>query len=597
MRRYIPWTLALALSAGIIFLVLLQSASPLLYSAEYDAFTKRHVNPAVLKPIGQDSADRLLPLMSDLLDTPGTVIVNLEYGDVDIARQDLEEFRQLSQSLDSLVINLDMSSSEVGDFRRMNQKNLLILSELVESTARLEELNTLEIRFRDARDPASLTSITYEGESLRNQVSQLYTEYRSQEEPLVSVSEKLEIDTTGYEESQDHFEQIVKKIGDEQERRVFTLQTQIQPEISPFQLTMSLAPEQGEFHETIQMRGNLVGGEVADREIEVLVDTRKAASVFTDPDGHWEYQFLIDTISPGPHTAFAVYSGSTFSDIVSFEVILAETYLTLDEPEVSEGGLSCSGWLFSDTGPVDGVPVDLMVDGRRSTSQLTDEQGAFKAGIRPGPGEHQVWALFSNPEIPLSESQSRVYSVTIPPPRLQEPGFLDSWENVLALILGVLVLAGAIIGAYAYIRRSRPHMPAFLRRPHTAGGDLPDTIATPDAPVRERGEDLHETPGDDIFLAYSKAADSNIREAVHILFSSVRDEIAGMLPLKNPRSCTPREICRRCSNLPLFADLSAFVRLYESVRYGVRIPDEKERQSFIDLARAIHGSLFGGHRE
>ncbi|MDD5049588.1 MAG: hypothetical protein PHH09_11735, partial [Methanoregulaceae archaeon] len=111
MRRYILWTLALALSAAIIFLVLLQSASPLLYSAEYDAFTKRHANPAVLKPAGQDSAEGLLPLMSDLLDTPGTVIINLEYGDVDIARQDLEEFRQLSQSLDSLVINLDMSES------------------------------------------------------------------------------------------------------------------------------------------------------------------------------------------------------------------------------------------------------------------------------------------------------------------------------------------------------------------------------------------------------------------------------------------------------------------------------------------------------
>lgn len=597
MRRYILWTLALALSAGIIFLVLLQSASPLLYSAEYDAFTKRHADPAVLKPMGKDSAERLLPLMSDLLDTPGTVIINLEYGDVDIARQDLEEFRQLSQSLDSLVINLDMSESEVGDFRRMNQKNLLILSELVESTARLEELNTLEIRFRDARDPASLTSITYEGESLRNQVSQLYTQYRSQEEPLVSVSEKFEIDTTGYEESQDRFEQIVRKIGDEQERRVFTLQTQIQPEISPFQLTMSLAPEQGAFHETIQMRGNLIGGEVADREIEILVDTRKAASVFTDENGHWEYLFRIDAIDPGSHTSFAVFSGSTFSDIVSFDVILAETSLTLDEPRVYEGALSCSGGLFSDRGPVDGVRVDLMVDGRRSTSQLTDEQGAFKVNIRPGPGEHKVWALFSNPDVPLSESQSRVYSVTIPPPRLQEPGFFDSWENVLALVLGALVLAGTIIGAYAYLRRSRSHVPAFLRRPRPAGGDFPVIVADPGMPIQERGPDVPEPPGDDVFIAYSKAADSNIREAVHILFSYVRAEIAGKLSLKNPRSCTPREICRKSSNLPLFTDLSAFVRQYESVRYGVKIPDEKERQSFIDLARAIHGSLLGGRGE
>ncbi|HQC13354.1 MAG TPA: hypothetical protein PKY15_08360, partial [Methanoregulaceae archaeon] len=295
--------------------------------------------------------------------------------------------------------------------------------------------------------------------------------------------------------------------------------------------------------------------------------------------------------------SFAVFSGSTFSDIVSFDVILAETSLTLDEPVVYEGALSCSGGLFSDRGPVDGVRVDLMVDGRRSTSQLTDEQGAFKVNIRPGPGEHKVWALFSNPDVPLSESQSRVYSVTIPPPRLQEPGFFDSWENVLALVLGALVLAGTIIGAYAYIRRSRPHIPAFLRRPRTAGENLPDTVATPDTPIQESGQNVPEPSGDDVFLAYSKAADSNIREAVHILFSSVRDEIAGMLSLKKPLSLTPREICRKCSNLPLFADLSTFVRLYESIRYGVKIPDEKERQSFIDLARAIHGSLFGGHRE
>jgi hypothetical protein len=597
MRRYILWTLALALSAGIIFLVLLQSASPLLYSAEYDAFTKRHVNPAVLKPIGQDSADRLLPLMSDLLDTPGTVIVNLEYGDVDIARQDLEEFRQLSQSLDSLVINLDMSSSEVGDFRRMNQKNLQILSELVESTARLEELNTLEIRFRDARDPVSLTSITYEGESLRNQVSQLYTEYRSQEEPLVSVSEKLEIDTTGYEESQDHFEQIVKKIGDEQENRMYTLQTQAPPDRNPFHLTISLTPRETAFHETIRMRGFLSGDEIEGQEIDIFVDTKKTGSVFTDSRGNWEYRYRVGAIAPGRHTSFSVFSNSTFSGIASFNVMRENTFLSLNEPIVTGKGLSCSGRLFSDSGPVDGVSIGLMIDGRRMSSPLTDGTGFFEAFLKPEPGDHQVWAVFSNPDIPLSESQSRAYSVNIPPSLLQEPGFFDRWENVLALVLGILVLAGAIIGAYAYIRRSRPHMPAFLRRPRTAGGDLPDTVATPDAPVRERGEDLHETPGDDVFLAYSKIADSNIREAVHILFSSVRDEIAGMLPLKNPRSCTPREICRRCSNLPLFADLSAFVRLYESVRYGVRIPDEKERQSFIDLARAIHGSLFGGHRE
>jgi len=594
MRRYILELLALALSAGIIFIILLHSASPLLYSPEYDAFTKRHVNPAALELIGQDRAEKLLPLMSDLLDNPGTVIVNLEYGETDIARQDLEEFRQLSQSLDGLIINLDMSSSEVEDFRRMNQKNLFIVTELVDSTARLEELNTLEIRFRDSDDPASLTSITYEGESLRNRVSQLFREYQSQEEPLVSVSNRLEIDTTGYEESQDHFSKIVKKIDDEQEKRLYTLQTQVKPDRGPFHLTLSLSPMEGAFHETIRMRGHLSGGEIEGREIDVFVDTKKIASVFTDSIGNWEYRFLINAIDPGPHTSFAVFSNSTFSDIVPFEVILEDTYLTLSEPEVSEEELSCRGWLFSDTGPVDGVSVNLMIDGRLTTSSLTDESGIFKAFVKPEPGEHQVWADFSDPEIPLSGSQSRIYSVIIPPSPLQLSGFFARWENVLALVLCSLVLAGTVIGGYAYIRRTRSDIRAVLRRDHPADESYHDAVAAVETPPQDTGQGLYEPIDDDLFDAYSRIADSNISEAVHMLFSYLRDEIGGLLTLKNPRSCTPREICRKSSNLPFFVDFSAFIRQYESIRYGMQNPDDLERRSIIDLFRAIYGSLKGG---
>jgi hypothetical protein len=594
MRRYILEILSLALSAVIICFILLHSASPLLYSPEYDAFTTKHVNPAALEPIGQDRAGKLLPLMSDLLDSPGTVIVNLEYGEMDIARQDLEEFRQLSESLDGLIINLDMSSSEVEDFRRMNQKNLQILSELVESTARLEELNSLEIRVRDSDDPSSLTSITYEGESLRNRVSQLCHEYQSQEEPMVSVSNRLEIDTTGYEESQDHFSEIVRRIGDEQDKRLYSLQTQAPPDGNSFHLTMSLTPGEGSFHETILMRGYLSGGMVDGQQIDIFVDTKKTASVFTDLQGNWEYPFRIGAIETGRHTSFAVFSNSTFSDIASFDVILENTYLTLSKPGVTDRGVSCNGWLFSDSGPIDGVSVGLMIDGGRITSSPTDETGYFEAFIRPEPGEHQVWAVFSDPGIPLSGSESRTYTVFVPSSAPQASDFFGRRENVLALVLGSLVLAGSVIGGYVYIRRKRPGVRASFPRRLPADEGAPGAAPPAGTPIQDIGAGLHEQAGEDIFNAYSKMADSNISGAAHILFSYLRDEIAGLLSLKNPRSCTPREICRKTSNLPFFGDFSLFIRQYESIWYGMRNPDEKERRSMIDRFRAIYGSLKGG---
>lgn len=593
MRRYFTGLLALALSAGVLFIILLHSSTPLLYSPEYDAFTEKQVNPTALEPVGRDGSGSLLPLMSDLLDAPGTVIVNLEYGEMDIARRDLEEFRRLSESLDNLVINLDMSTSEVGDFRRMNENNLAILSELVDSTARLEELNTLEIRFRDSDNPAELTSIIYEGEGLRNRVSRLFDEYRSQEDEMVSVSHDFELDSSRYEESQDHFSSIVNRIDNQQEKRLYTLQTQEIPGRTPFHLTFLLTPGEAAFHEEIYMEGKLSGKETGNREIDLFVDAKKTATVSTDPEGQWEYRFFVGDIDPGRHTSFAVFDKSTYSEIFSFDVTVLDTYVILEEPSVTGDGLSCRGTLFSERGPVDGVSVSLMIDGRRAGSSLTDEKGFFEILARPAPGKHQVWAVFSDPGIPLSRSESRVYSVVIPPSSGQDPGFLETGENWPVLVLCSIVLAGSLVAGFAYIRRTGAGMGTALHKQRINDqepGATPTGDSVNPATVPGQIQPLARDPLDD----YSRIAEANISEAMHILFSYLRGEIAGLLALRSPWSCTPREICRKSSHLSIFRDLSAFIRHYEVIRYGNRDPDKRERKSMIDNFRAIRESLEGG---
>ncbi len=92
-------------------------SGPLLYSPEKDVFPSQfHENTAVLKAQEINSTTDVLPLMQDLLDYSGPVILDVRVQDMDQARRDLELFAKERGSLSSLVLKLDMNQSEIETF-------------------------------------------------------------------------------------------------------------------------------------------------------------------------------------------------------------------------------------------------------------------------------------------------------------------------------------------------------------------------------------------------------------------------------------------------------------------------------------------------
>jgi len=260
MRRSLAIFLVLLLLVPCLVLIAMEAASPLLYSKNSSPPTPDQVNPASLEPLTGGKPQQILPLMNDLLDAPGTLILDLRSGDFEEAGRDLREMHDLTQSLDSLVINLDMTEGELAEFRRANQKNLQILTDLFNGTERWDELRSLEVRFRDSDDPRALTSITYEGEALRQRIRELYQEYQEESGILLPASEKFELDTAQYEASQAEFGEIVRELNDEQETRIQNLQTRTTPVEPPFRLTLEMDRKFAFYMSTITFQGALSGG-------------------------------------------------------------------------------------------------------------------------------------------------------------------------------------------------------------------------------------------------------------------------------------------------------------------------------------------------
>ena len=575
-----------ALAALILGMIALHVPTSLLYDPSFDGSTPAHTNPAGLEKTGNDQAERLLPLMSDLLDSPGAVMVNIRYGDLDLAQRDLEEFSGMARSLDTLVVNLEMSDSEIEEFRRMNRKNLDIMNELLNSTSRMDELRTLEIRFRDSNDPQALTSITYEGEALRKKVHDLLADYEAQREPMTRRGEDLELDTTDYQESHQIFEEIVRNIEEEQDIRSQELQTIATPAVDPYHLALRVSPSVVNYHDTLAISGFLSGPETHGLEIEVFVDSQKETTTITDQSGSFSTRMYIESISPGGHTVFTTFQGKTFSEIHSFTVESLPTTLTLAVPSPEKEGYSITGLLAATDRPVSGATVNILVDGKVFKKIVTGSDGSYRAVISLPAGDHDIRTAFTPLSLPLGPSQSKTYHVTVS--SADVPGTAPSLYSILFGAVAIAVSSG---GAYYYLKR-RPgvrYRSPFIEPP-SINGSVPgvpeNTPITPEPtqpPVGMRaGQALED---------FRK--EENAREAARLLFLFLRGEIVSRLGLRHEGSITAREMVGSSEGRVFFSPLRTFTQIYEKIRYDRGIAGQDERDRIGAAFSATTGSLGG----
>lgn len=558
-----------------LLLIIPHSADPVLYSPKMDAETELHDRVSVLRQSTQDNSAIALPLMEDIFSSSATLVLNLELKDFSSAERDLERYLAQSRQFDNLVIKLDMSQSDLDEWRRLNALNKDDLRALFEDTERFAELQRLEIEYRDADNPDMLYSIMYEGEALKSKIKETVALYEGRSGEMIPVSKKFEVKTDAYEQSVEDARDIAESVEEEQEERSRVIPT-VAPPKGPLNVMLGLEPTEVRYTDTLAISGRITGTE---KQIVLLyLDSRPYKNLTTASDGTFLHREQIRTIRSGMHTLYATIDGA-FSDVKSFRVISMETRLTLQ----NVGKQSITGRLVagerSDI-PVSRAPIRIFSAGRQIASTMTDAEGRYTAELKLSAGTHRVVSVFDDSAFPLGRSESVEVVITVEPS--DEHGTV---VDLIPILLAGIVLIVAGSGGFWYLRRTTKTGSLLLpvevvdQSVH-ADFDLieDESITNEVSPPPEYFDPAYDPALD----AYNKDADTDYPTALRCLFLGIA-EGAGVL---NPLTTTVGDLRSQVSS---DTRLPPWLTAYERVLYGGHMPDEDERQWFLDEYMVIRG--------
>jgi hypothetical protein len=562
----------IALAAIFIALISQHAASPVIYSSDNHTITQLHQDPAALKRISAERSNDLIPLISDILDATGTVVVSIKAKDFETAERDIKEYLERSHRLDSLVINLDMTETELEEFRQNNALNRQSLQDLLNDTRRFDELQRLEIRCKDENRPDLLYSVTYEGEALRAKIGENYQGYSARRDAIVATGDQLGVDTTRYEQSVEDLADIVEEVEKRQEIRRQEVQTILPPRQH---LSLSITPDQCVYGDGILIAGDLTGGTpLNDRAVDIFFDSRNWTTTATDANGHYHVGYVIGRVRAGTHLLYAV-SGSTYSKVATITVLPLESNLTLKIDDAADSGnITFEGRLTTSEKPVSRAPVQILANGVVVLSTETNLTGHYSASYALSEGTYQVMARFSDTSFPLnaSESQSRTVVVASQVPTVP-----------LLVATGAVLLS--LTGAVWYVwRRNREAMP--LINPDTPADGKDDDETPASEPASESG--LSEQEPEDALQAYERLLqDGDLSGATHLLYLSMTERIAARCCLEGHLAMTPREMASACNDRAIGSPLRRFVETYEPIRYAGSIPAEADRTQLVACYRSV----------
>jgi len=581
MRSDAKYALIAALSLGVLLALGLFLSSPLLYTLEKDTFPSRfHDNTNVLKMQSLNSTTDVLPLMQDLLDSTGPVVLSIRINDIEQARRDLELFAKSRGSLNNLIVKLDMSASEMEEFSKSKALQQQLLTELLNSSVSLDSLENLEIRYRDQNNPDMLMSVQYEGDALRKKVQELYNQYQVETGKVTAISTKFGLDVTEEEKGLLEFGSYVQEI-DRNRNQQDALNRAIDfPIRRSSQLSLLLNPESGVYGDRIECFGyyfSLYGYRiegVPGKEVTVFLDNAPVSSTVTDELGSYRVTIPIERIPAGPHSLYA-QSGTTLSDIQTLKIqpVGSATTLVVTRPN-SNGDVTCTGSVTANR-PVRLAPVQLVRDTTHITEVSTDARGQFKTTLRLPEGRHTIVARFSGEGFPItaSESTPQVVDVSI---RQMIPSVISpdtKWE-IPMVIAGTLLLFIGI--AWYYIRRE-PGRGTFdlLTRaeptpPGTPATDLSASYVEPGADEPRAPSAGTPPPPDESLLArYARILKAEgLSAAAWVVYRQFAGRVANEMFIPKHTALTPRELSRSCIERPFCRAFSSFVSTYERVRYG-----------------------------
>jgi len=564
-QRYIL-AAALVLAAITVAALLFLAGSPVLYApGQASAGTLFHLNPDVLRAQAVNGTTDMYPLMQDVLDHQGQVVLSIRLRDMDSAAQDLAEYRRAYRNLDNLVINLDMNESEIKNFVQSSREQDEIFRSLMNDTQTLDSLKRLEIRYRDNGDSDMLVSVQYQGEALRKRVDQLYSRYTTAQATMINTSTKLGLDTTESATGTAEFRKILRDAD------AFQPVTQAVPAPGP-KLTLAVDPEDGTYRDTLNILG-VLSPPGTPRPVTLMIDGNTVMNVTTGPDGDYRSGYTIERIRSGNHQVTA-RSGQLVSNIVPFTVHRSGSNTTLSAfPDTGTIAAVCPGTVTANR-PVRLAPVNITEGNRVISSGRTDDSGLFNITVPLAPGTHILRAEFSSPEFPVNPSVSSPVSVTIPSPApLPVPTAGAARGPVLTWAAAILVILASAGIALLYLRKrecggrgpvqEEPPEAAEIRK------ELDDLLRAgcgPDrpAPVSDIPERLTT-----LLARYREVLrDRGVSDAARQGYLVLAGRVARVLGIPRYRTRTPREMAESGRDEKFGGIFATFIAAYERIRYA-----------------------------
>jgi hypothetical protein len=575
MRAGAKYALIAVLVLGVLLALGLFLTSPLLYTLEKDIFPSRfHENTGVLKMQSLNSTTDVLPLMQDLLDYTGPIVLSIRITDIEQARRDLELFKKSHGSMNNLVVKLDMNDSEMQEFLQSKDLQQQLLTDLLNSSISLDALDNLEIQYRDQNDPDMLISVKYQGDAIRKKVQELYNQYRVETGKVTAISTKFGLDATQEEIGLVEFERYLKEIDSNRKQQDEMNRVIGFPINRSAQLSFLIYPDHGVYGDHIECFGyyfSVYGaGDAKDKEVTVYIDSTPFSTLKTDERGSYTVTIPVERLVAGFHSLNA-QSGTMLSDnrTLTISAVGSTTTLSMTRPN-SNGEVTCTGSVTANL-PVRSAPVQLVWDTTHIVETSTDAQGQFKTTLRLPDGRHTIVAKFSGEGFPIiaSESKPQVVDVSI----LRIISF-DNTGEILLTFAGILLLFTGI--AWYYFRRipGRRTFDLLVGRE----SPLPGTPAIgPSGPEVEPGAGESGAPSGDTSLMCDESVIARyarilqiegMSAAAWVVYRQFARHIAHELFIPRHTTLTPRELSRSCMQKPFCEAFSSFVSTYERIRYG-----------------------------
>ena len=600
MRADLRYALLVLLVAGTIAMLALTVSTPLLYSVSGDLFPSRfHDNTDALKLQPTNSTTDVIPLMQDLLDFDGPIVLNIRTGDIGQARRDLELYSRSHGSFSNLIVKLDMSDSEIREFSESKALQQQLLMNLLNSSISLAELDSLAIQYRDQNRQNLLVSVQYQGDAIRKKVHELYDQYQQETDKVRQTSAKYGLDNMEGEADLTEFKRYVQTIDTGRENPVTEF-----PIYRGTQVSFLMHPETGTYGDTIGCFGyyfSLYGYRVRSvpaMPVTIMFDGDPFATITTDDTGSYTATIPIGRIPAGTHSLYAK-SGTTLSDVRTLTITPVDSVTTLAvSPPDNRGAVTCTV-LVTANRPVTEAPLELVWDNIHVQQAMTNASGEFAATLRLPAGRHTIVARFSGSGYPINPSESEPQVVEISAIQIITEDY--QWVIAVLVIAGILLLF--VAGAYYYLRRMPGRGPFDLllkkvRLPGSTGaggGAIAQEPAVTEPVLSPLPEGSIPAEPESLFARYLRLLKGEgLSAAARLVYQQFAGLVARDLQLKRHETLTPREVSRSCTKKPYCSAFSAFVSVYERVRYGgQRSPDVR---AAFEAAMQSTGSTLEGER-